>query len=588
MRAALDDLSVVNDQDHIRTADGGQAVRNDEGRASGHHLFDGVLDQPLCDRIDRAGRFVKDENTRVGQQRARKRQQLLFAGGEAVAALADVGIIAVRQTRNNRIRRNRLDRRLDLLHCRVLPAVAQVFQNGAREQMRRLKDIADVGVQPELAAFAGVPPVNQHLTLRRLKEAADQIHQRRFARAGLADDGDVGALRHLEVEMLQNVFFSVRIAEGHVAELDIAVQRLPVLLLRMERVAVLRRDLRRIAHVGLCLHELCEALNVHLHVHKGRKHLHQPLDRLHHALCVVHEHRKRTDQHHALTGDDAAAPEHDCQRGGGRKRGRGHEHAAEMHGPDADALHLAGQLVELLFDLVLDHERFGRFCARNALVEGRRDLRVVLAHLSVVEHKLFLEEDAGNDQDRDDHHDAQRQLPVQREHHDNGKQQIGDLPHALHNAPRQRTRNAVGIGDHARVDIADAVLIEIGEGQRLHMVKRLTAQVAADIKLRLTRAVGRDVVGGRLHSHDQQIQRHKGPDALHGAVRDEVVDGVLLEQRDHHVHSAGKQAEQHHAEEQPSVASQIRDQLRDAEPRESLMIFLLHAVSPSPIDICMS
>ena len=183
--------------------------------------------------------------------------------------------------------------------------------------MRRLQHVADVGVQPELAARARVAAVDEHAALRRLKEAADEVHERGFARAGLADDGDVRALRDLEAEVLQHVLAAVGVAEGDVLELDIAVERLPVFLLRVEGVAVFLRDFRRVAHVGLGLHELGEALDVDLHVDERRDDLHEPLHRLHHALRVVHEHGERTDEHHAVFRDDAAAPEDDRQRDGG-------------------------------------------------------------------------------------------------------------------------------------------------------------------------------------------------------------------------------------------------------------------------------
>ena len=114
--------------------------------------------------------------------------------------------------------------------------------------------------------------------------------------------------------MLQHVLAAVGIAEGDVLELDIAVERLPVFLLRVEGVAVFLRDFRRVAHIGLGLHELGEALDVDLHVDERRDDLHEPLHRLHHALRVVHEDRQRTDEDHTLACDDAAAPQHNRQR----------------------------------------------------------------------------------------------------------------------------------------------------------------------------------------------------------------------------------------------------------------------------------
>lgn len=60
-----------------------------------HQVLDGVLDQVLGDGVDGAGGLVQDEDARVREHRARKGDQLLAAGGEQVAALADVAVVAV-------------------------------------------------------------------------------------------------------------------------------------------------------------------------------------------------------------------------------------------------------------------------------------------------------------------------------------------------------------------------------------------------------------------------------------------------------------------------------------------------------------
>ena len=74
---------------------------NDKRGTACHDLFDGVLNKPLGHGINGTGRLVEHENARVGQQRTGKGQKLLFARGEGIAALADVGVIAVRQTGDN-------------------------------------------------------------------------------------------------------------------------------------------------------------------------------------------------------------------------------------------------------------------------------------------------------------------------------------------------------------------------------------------------------------------------------------------------------------------------------------------------------
>ena len=68
----------------------------------------------------------------------------------------------------------------------------------------------------------------------------------------------------LQVEMLQDIFVAVGVLEGDVLEFDVAVDRLPVLLLRLEVVTVEIDDLLRVVHVRLRLQQLGKPLDVDL------------------------------------------------------------------------------------------------------------------------------------------------------------------------------------------------------------------------------------------------------------------------------------------------------------------------------------
>src|SRR5687768_10168623 len=60
VRAALADLPVVEDQDGVGGADGGEAVGDDDRGAAVEQGLDGVLDQKLGLGVDRGGGFVED------------------------------------------------------------------------------------------------------------------------------------------------------------------------------------------------------------------------------------------------------------------------------------------------------------------------------------------------------------------------------------------------------------------------------------------------------------------------------------------------------------------------------------------------
>src|SRR5699024_5536237 len=89
-------------------------------------------------------------------------------------------------------------RPLDLLVGGVEPAEADVLADGAGEQMRLLKHIAQMRLQPEDATLAVVDAVDENPALRRLVKPADEVDDGRLAAARLADERDRLPRRDLE------------------------------------------------------------------------------------------------------------------------------------------------------------------------------------------------------------------------------------------------------------------------------------------------------------------------------------------------------------------------------------------------------
>ena len=249
MRALLDNFAVVNDENEVGIAHGGETVRDDYRGAAVDYRVYGGLYLLLRYRVDRCCRLVEHEDARVGEDRAGEGQQLLFAGGEHVAALADVGLKPVFKLIHHALRRDKLQRAADILVGRVRVAVEQVLAHGAGEEVRRLKDVAYRGVQPELRALACVAPVDEDAAGRRLIEAADEVHERGFARARLADDGDVRAEWNIKAEVLENIFVAVGVFEADVVKFNVALYRFPVLALRVEAVTVFLDNLRGVNNI---------------------------------------------------------------------------------------------------------------------------------------------------------------------------------------------------------------------------------------------------------------------------------------------------------------------------------------------------
>ena len=86
MAAPLAHFAAVHHQDLVGTADGREAVGDDDGGALAHQLGDGVLDELFGLGVDAGGRLVEDEDFRVEGQGPGKGQQLALAGRQSRAA----------------------------------------------------------------------------------------------------------------------------------------------------------------------------------------------------------------------------------------------------------------------------------------------------------------------------------------------------------------------------------------------------------------------------------------------------------------------------------------------------------------------
>ncbi len=75
VRPAFDDASGVEHQDAVRAPDGAQAMRDHEAGPAFHQTCERDLEAGFGERVDRAGRFVEDEDARIGEQGAGSRSR---------------------------------------------------------------------------------------------------------------------------------------------------------------------------------------------------------------------------------------------------------------------------------------------------------------------------------------------------------------------------------------------------------------------------------------------------------------------------------------------------------------------------------
>ncbi|EMF03274.1 hypothetical protein F518_22560 [Serratia marcescens VGH107] len=182
--------------------------------------------------IERGGRLIEQDHLRVQRQRARDGDALLLAAGE----VARIGIRLVAQPDGIQQligHRLRPFAGVNFVHHRRFDDVFQHRQ--VREQVEVLEHVADVDALPEnglflqlvqpvaLAAVTDVVAVDADKALVHALQVVDRPQQRRFARAGRAEDHGYGAWLQRQADVVQRLVFTEKLAD--VADFDQAARR---------------------------------------------------------------------------------------------------------------------------------------------------------------------------------------------------------------------------------------------------------------------------------------------------------------------------------------------------------------------------
>ena len=203
MRAHLDDAAVFHHDDAVGALDGGQPVGDDQGRAVLHRGFERRLHHPFTLGIECAGRLVEQQQRRVLQDRAGDADALALAAGQAHAALAQKGVIALGQCPDELVGEGGLGGGLHLVVAGFGAAVADVFQGAGGEHHAVLWHQADGRAQVVQAQRICRHAVQFDGALLRIIKTQQQLEHRALARAAGADQGDCFAGGDDEVEVQQ-------------------------------------------------------------------------------------------------------------------------------------------------------------------------------------------------------------------------------------------------------------------------------------------------------------------------------------------------------------------------------------------------
>ena len=198
-------------------------MRDRDRRPSLGEPLERLLHEPLRLRVERRGRLVEDEDRRVAQDRARDRDPLLLAAREAVAALADHRVVALRERRDQLVDLRRARRLLDLLVGRVGRAKRRFSRTVAWKRYVSCETTPTVSVSDSNVRSRTSTPSIDTVPSRRVVEARDEVRARRLARARLADERRLRPRRDREGHVLQRPG-RVVVAEPDRVEGDLAAR----------------------------------------------------------------------------------------------------------------------------------------------------------------------------------------------------------------------------------------------------------------------------------------------------------------------------------------------------------------------------
>ena len=216
MGADVDDLAGVHHHDAVGALHRRQAVGDDEGGAVGHGGFQRGLHQALALGVQRAGGFIEQQQRRVLQHGAGDADALALAAGDAHAALAQKGLVALRQRGDEVVGVGGLGGGDDVGIRRIGPAVANVVQRVGREDGAVLRHDADAPAQAVQRRGGDVDAVELHLPGLHVVVAQQQLEHGALARAAGADQRHCFAGAHVQVEVLQRRDLRARrVVKGH-------------------------------------------------------------------------------------------------------------------------------------------------------------------------------------------------------------------------------------------------------------------------------------------------------------------------------------------------------------------------------------
>ncbi len=473
MRALFSNHAVLHDQNLVGFENRRKSMRDDDARPPDHELFKRLLNRMFGNRVERARSFVENQNLRVLQDDARKRQALLLATRKFQAAIAHLGVVAKRLCGDVIVNVGDLARLFDVLKRCVFVRVPQVLEYRAVEQVRLLRDNANLATQVCKVEAAHIDTCNGDAASCHIVEARDEVHDRRFARSARTDDCVHCTTRHLEAHIGQHEPFGV-VSESHV----IVANRLA---LDIGLLSILGRDDRVLAiEIVEDAHEQRKRPRErHLQVEYRLNRSVQSIDQRHHGGDSADRQRRiKLLDYQKPTGEvDEQRPEL------GEHPHRHTEQRPRTRFTHAEVSNFFIHMLEFLVLAILAGEHLDeqRTACRKRLVDDLVHLVGFGLRLRSVLEPRTSGGACGQDEQRQHGHAHDRELPAHGEQRNERRHDGGNVADDLRERAADNRTDTADVGIHARDDVALFLGREERVRHMLQMVVHLVAHVIDDV-----------------------------------------------------------------------------------------------------------
>src|SRR5215472_3415146 len=243
--AVFSQPAAVDGDEAVAPPNSRQPMRDDEDGAAFGKPRHVLLDDPLALIVERARRFVEDQDARVGNERARDGQTLALAAREAGAALAHDGVVAIGELKDEIMGAGHLRGSNDLFNRHRAVCQRDIVAHRAIEQDALLQHHADLAAQPGWIDHAEINAVDQNPPALGDVKPLNQLGESALARAGRADNAYDLSGGYAETDVMQHFRPIDPVSESDVFECDLAAdcrQRSPA-----RRVDRLRRGIENVS-----------------------------------------------------------------------------------------------------------------------------------------------------------------------------------------------------------------------------------------------------------------------------------------------------------------------------------------------------